>query len=257
MFIIQIVKLLVLFALVKWLWQAFASASRPGRRNRARRAVPDVMCRCLGRMLAIVAKADGHISEREVDAASRCLRSLCLTEAEYRKCADAFNSVHSASPDMIRRCAAEFADVATAETCLLLYELLWIVAAADGRLAAGEAELLRAAARPLGLNASHYHYFRRRYFVAGTQEEAGPDPSGAGRAPAGGGLSDLERAYARLGCSPSDPDDKIKSAYRRLAMRYHPDRLKAEGVPESMIAMANKSMAEINEAWETVKRSRK
>ena len=257
MLLFNIIKLLLLFALVKWLLRAFTDANAWGRRNRPRRAVPDVMCRCLGRMLAIIAKADGHISEREVNAASKCLRSLYLTEAEYQKCASAFNSVHSASPAMIRQCAAEFANVATSETCLLLYELLWIVAAADGRLAESEAALLRAAAQPLGLNASHYHYFRRRYSSGEAQEDGGAGPSDAGRASAGGGLSDLDRAYARLGCSPSDSDDTIKSAYRRLAMRYHPDRLKAEGVPDSMIAMANKSMAEINEAWETVKRSRK
>ena len=249
--IILILRLLVLFAVVKWLWRTFTSDSEWRRRNTPRRAVPDATCRCLGRMLAIMAKADGHISEREVNAASRCLRSLDLTESEYQKCAAAFNSVHAASPDMIRRCAAEYARTATPEARLLMYELLWIVAAADGRLAEGEAELLRAAAPALGLNASHYHYFRRRYFAAGYQDGRN------GGQPDRGGQSELERAYARLGCSPSDSDDKIKSAYRRLAMRYHPDRLKAEGVPESMIAMANKSMAEINDAWETVKRSRK
>jgi len=39
-------------------------------------------------------------------------------------------------------------------------------------------------------------------------------------------------------------------------MRYHPDRLKAEGVPEGMIAQATRSMAEINAAWDVVKKAR-
>lgn len=257
-----LIKIVVLFAVANWLWKVLSGNSgkrgREDRRTYARRSVPDVMWRCLGRMLAIIAKADGHISEREVDVASRCLRSLNLTEAEYQMCAAAFNAVHSASPSMVRQCASEFADVATDEACLLLYELLWRVAAADGRLSEGEDTLLRVAASPLGVDESYYNYFKLRYFGAWThgRERSGAS-SGAGRGPERRERSDLEMAYARLGCSPSDSDDKIKSAYRRLAMRYHPDRLRAEGVPDSMIAEATKSMAEINDAWETVKRSRR
>ena len=40
-------------------------------------------------------------------------------------------------------------------------------------------------------------------------------------------------------------------------MRYHPDRLRAEGVSESMIAIANRSMSEINEAWDIIKKERR
>ena len=49
---------------------------------------------------------------------------------------------------------------------------------------------------------------------------------------------------------------KMKAAYRRLAMRYHPDRLRADGLQEGMITKATESMSEINSAWEVVRRAR-
>ena len=69
--------------------------------------------------------------------------------------------------------------------------------------------------------------------------------------------SKLRDAYAKLGCSPDDSDETVKTAYRKLAMRYHPDRLKAEGVPDSMIQIATRSMSEINAAWDLIRKERK
>ena len=33
-------------------------------------------------------------------------------------------------------------------------------------------------------------------------------------------------------------------------MKYHPDRLRAEGMPEALIEQATKTMADINNAWD-------
>ena len=60
-----------------------------------------------GKMLGFISKADGHVSKVEVDVASRCLRSLGLTEEEYQFCAKAFNGARSSSPDAFRACAGE------------------------------------------------------------------------------------------------------------------------------------------------------
>lgn len=68
--------------------------------------------------------------------------------------------------------------------------------------------------------------------------------------------SALDRAYATLGCTSADSNAKIKSAYRKLVMKYHPDRLKAEGLSDALLAKATASMAEINAAWALVKSSR-
>ena len=51
-------------------------------------------------------------------------------------------------------------------------------------------------------------------------------------------------------------DEEIKKAYRNLAKRYHPDTLKAQGLPDEMVARANERMSKINAAWSAIKKER-
>ena len=44
--------------------------------------------------------------------------------------------------------------------------------------------------------------------------------------------------YSRLGLAPGAPLDDVKRAYRRLSMRYHPDRAGTEGVPAFLAVQA-------------------
>lgn len=68
--------------------------------------------------------------------------------------------------------------------------------------------------------------------------------------------SPLDRAYAILGCTRLDSDTKLRRAYRILALKNHPDHLCQDGVSEELIALANARMAEINDAWDLIRRSR-
>ena len=53
---------------------------------------------------------------------------------------------------------------------------------------------------------------------------------------------------------PDATNDEIKKAYRRLAMKYHPD--KVEGLGEEVRRNAESQFREINEAYETLKAAR-
>ena len=63
-----------------------------------------------------------------------------------------------------------------------------------------------------------------------------------------------ESAYAVLGISPNATDDEVKSAYRRMAMKNHPDKVATLG-PEVQKAAAEK-FRKIQEAYETIKKER-
>ena len=58
--------------------------------------------------------------------------------------------------------------------------------------------------------------------------------------------------YSVLGVSKSASDDEIKSAYRALAKKYHPDNY----VTNPLADLAQEKMKEINEAYDTIVKMR-
>ena len=51
-------------------------------------------------------------------------------------------------------------------------------------------------------------------------------------------------------------DAEVTKAYRRQLSRHHPDKLKANGLPESMIEHAKERTQQIILAWERVREAR-
>ena len=65
---------------------------------------------------------------------------------------------------------------------------------------------------------------------------------------------DTDSAYAVLEISPSASDDEVRSAYRRMAMKNHPDKVATLG-PEVQKA-AEEKFRKIQEAYEAIKKER-
>jgi DnaJ like chaperone protein len=91
---------------------------------------------------------------------------------------------------------------------------------------------------------------RREQFRANARNSGsgGPQPAQKGM--------QLAAAYQILEVDPKASDDEVAKAYRRQLSKHHPDKLKANGLPDSMLEHAKQRTQQIIEAYESIKSSR-
>jgi DnaJ like chaperone protein len=67
-------------------------------------------------------------------------------------------------------------------------------------------------------------------------------------------VKDTTSAYRILEVTPDASDEELKKAYRRMALKYHPDRVAHLG--DDMQKAANSKFQELNAAYEQIKKQR-
>ena len=201
-----------------------------------------VFLTAVGAMLAKLAKADGHIDESEISAAEQAFERLGLTPGNREICIRAFRAAKT-DYHTIFDYAESFAAVARGVVMReLMYDILWDVACADGEVSAGERRILEMIVTQLRIRPSLFteECHRRLNSRQSSRRSYSYEPS----------------PYEILGCDANATDDELRRAYRAQAKKHHPDLLRAQGLPEEMVARATEQMARINNAWEEIKRSR-
>ena len=208
--------------------------------------------RLLAAMMAKIAKADGHIDESEICSAEKAFDRLGFSDIQKQLCILAFrnalNEPHSADYYAAEMVRLDY----SYEMRLIAYEILWDVACADKVLTPEERNVLRKLERVLKLNQGTFNKFFTERIASQTNNSRANywwEKSSSQSNP-------LEDEYDELGCKPTATDDELKVAYRTLAKKYHPDILRAQGMPESLMGKANERMARINTAWEKIKKAR-
>ena len=118
---------------------------------------------------------------------------------------------------------------------LQLLNYLVIIAKADGTVSTEEVAALKEIAQYIGLSAQDVESMLNL--------ESGAKAS-----------SNIEDAYKVLGVSPSATDDDVKAAYRKMALKHHPDRVSTLG--DDIRKAAEKKFQEINDAKERIYKAR-
>jgi DnaJ like chaperone protein len=67
-------------------------------------------------------------------------------------------------------------------------------------------------------------------------------------------VSDIDAAYRILELSPDASDEELKKAYRRMAIKYHPD--KVEHLGPDIQRSAKEKFQQLNQAYEDIKKMR-
>ena len=220
-----------------------------------------VFCASAAAMLAKMAKADGHVTQTEINAVEVAFRRLGFSKLARDYAVNVFRKAKD-DDHTIYDYAYEFASATpSVEIRELFYELLWDLAGADGDISFNELTILKKIPASLGINARWFDILRTTRWGGGRGQGARSSRSGSsnsyGRRSAPPPPRDeLADAYAELDVSPSASDDEVKKAYRAKAKKYHPDALKAQGLPDEMIGKATERMARINAAWSKIKEAR-
>lgn len=176
-----------------------------------------------------VIKADGQVSQSELDCVKEFIRRNFGDSAvsEATRMLDGFNrqqvNIYSVGP--------QIADNMNYSQRLQLFHYLVQIATADGNFSKSEKSVLEAIGAVIRLNNSDINSVIAMFY-----------------------RENDESAYAVLGISPNATDDEVKSAYRRMAMKNHPDKVSTLG-PEVQKA-AEEKFRQIQDAYETIKRQR-
>ena len=196
-----------------------------------------------------LAKADGHISQQEVDHTEAVISQMGLN-AEQRKRAIALFQQGAAADFHLEPTLSSFMETCRGQRqlCQTLLFFQISLALADHKIEAAEQQALQRIATLLGFTAAQLAQMLR---MAQAQEHFHGE-SGFGAQPG----TSIDDAYEALGVSKDVDDKTLKRAYRKLMSENHPDKLIAQGVPEDMIKLATERSQEIQAAYEMIKKSR-
>ncbi len=113
---------------------------------------------------------------------------------------------------------------------LQLLHFLFGVAVADGQAHAREIAMIEVISGHLGMSTADFESIKAMF------------------------VKDHDSAYKILEISPEASDDDVKKAYRRMAMKYHPDKVSHLG--EDVQKAAKEKFQEVSNAYEQIKKQR-
>jgi DnaJ like chaperone protein len=207
------------------------------------------------RVMGYLAKADGRVSEQEIAAARGVMTELRLNAAQVQEAIALYTAGKQAEFDLQTELAA------LRQACRGRPDILRIFLEIQVR-AALAGNNLEGPVRPLMnriASAVRVSGFELAQMEAVLRIQRGGFHRTAGGGAAGGAAAaaSLEEAYRVLETNPGASDAEVVKAYRRQLSRHHPDKLKANGLPESMLGHAKQRTQQIIEAYELIRARRR
>jgi len=208
----------------------------------------DDYVRALFQTMGHLAKTDGRVSEDEIRAARSVMHRLGLGPAQVQHAIAWFNEgKHSGFPLLqtlreLRRVSARRAD-----SRAVFVRLLLEVSLAKKRLPQKERAAIWTVCREMEIG---------RVELAQLEAMIRAQ-KGFRRSPAGDlDAARVRGAYQALGVGHSATNDEIKTAYRRLINKSHPDKIASSNPDDEVLAEAERRTREVRSAYELLKARR-
>ncbi len=233
-------------------------------------------------LLGYIARGAGAIQKEAILQAQQYMDMLRMNDSASRSRAQqAFNRGKAADFNLneeiisIRHSCMENINIVS-----IVLELLVQMALADGRISEEEYRRLLEVANGLGVpkelidrmiqmriaemqfRQGFYQYQYQQQGNGYYQDGNGQYDQGSSDGYAGGqyqqqtSASQLKEAYKIIGVSPDASWEEVRKAHKKLMLKYHPDRLKSQGIPDEMIASYAEKAKDIQAAFDCIKRAR-
>jgi len=113
---------------------------------------------------------------------------------------------------------------------LQLLHYLFGISMADGHVHPSETDVIKLIASYLGINQKDFESIKAMF------------------------IKDTKSAYSILEITPDATDEEVKKAYRKMALKYHPDKVSHIG--EDIQKAAKEKFQQLNAAYEAIKKER-
>jgi len=176
---------------------------------------------------AKMARADGQVSRSEIEAFRQRVHIPQEEVARVGK----FWDLARQTPEGFEAYASQTANLFGPRNPILeqLLELLFFIARADGEIKGSEWAYLAEVSRLFGYDEQDFRHFSDMWGQTET------------------------RPHSLLGVAEDAGLEEIRTAWKRLVKEYHPDRLRAEGLPDEFVEAANDKLAAINTAYKVMR----
>ncbi|MGA3398349.1 MAG: TerB family tellurite resistance protein [Acetobacteraceae bacterium] len=188
---------------------------------------------CVVVLAAKLAKCDGPVKRAEIDAFKRHFRIPQEAVRDIGRLFDQAREDEAGFESYATQLGEAFDDNRGVLEDVLA--ALFVIARADGPVNGREQDFLARVHRRFGLEQAAWE--RAKGSVPRPAADA-PDP------------------YAVIGVAASASDEEIRATWKKLMRENHPDSLASRGVPAEFIARATDKVAQINAAWDRIKRER-
>ena len=184
-------------------------------------------------LASLVIKADGKVRKEELNYVKEFFtRTFGLVKS--KKYYEIFNTLNKQSlSSKLRAICLQLTQSINHASRLQIIHFLFGVASSDNEIHQTEINVINKIATYLNVSSQDFQSISAMFIKEG---------------------SDIDSYYKILEVDKNSSTDEIKKSYRKLVMKYHPDKL--QGVSEDIVKLANEKFLSIQQAYEKVMQHR-